>query len=147
VSGERDTFDPVTGEKKRGKLPPVPDLISDQIRFRLESGQAPRDVVDLVSRAENLPRRQILRVVERESRRIERENERIDALPKVTRKRVEVPPGNLGIGIIAGFLGGILGVGVVYAITEGAQTRQGAWVGFVTQAVVASAYYIVRASA
>lgn len=132
-----------SGKNRKERVPEVPDLILDQIRFRLESGQDPEEIADVVVRAERLPREQVIDAIVHESRRIQRQKRRLAAVPRETPARPSEPDGNLGIGIVIGFIGGIFGVGAIYATDTGKQTREGAWVGFCAQAVMAFVIYLL----
>jgi hypothetical protein len=46
--------------------------------------------------------------------------------------------GSLGLGFLAGFFGGCIGLILVYAIAKGPQTKKGAGMGFAAQIVLGS---------
>jgi hypothetical protein len=52
--------------------------------------------------------------------------------------------GSLGLGFLAGFFGGCIGLILVYAIAKGPETKKGAGIGFAAQIVVGA---IMRAAA
>ena len=52
--------------------------------------------------------------------------------------------GSLGLGFLAGFFGGCIGLILVYAIAKGPETKKGAGIGFAAQIVVGA---ILRAAA
>jgi riboflavin transporter FmnP len=52
--------------------------------------------------------------------------------------------GNLGLGILAGFFGGCIGLILVYALAKGAATKKGAGIGFAAQIIVGA---VLRAAA
>lgn len=51
--------------------------------------------------------------------------------------------GSLGLGFLAGFFGGCIGLILVYAIAKGPETKKGAGIGFAAQIVVGA---IMRAA-
>ena len=58
-----------------------------------------------------------------------------------------VPPqGNFGLGFVAGFFGGCIGLILVYAIAKGPQTKKGAGVGFATGIVIGAVIRIILAA-
>jgi hypothetical protein len=44
--------------------------------------------------------------------------------------------GSIGLGFVAGFFGGCIGLILVYAIAKGPDTKKGAGIGFAAQIVV-----------
>lgn len=38
--------------------------------------------------------------------------------------------GSLGLGFVAGFFGGCIGLGLVYSLAKGSETKKGAAIGF-----------------
>jgi hypothetical protein len=44
-----------------------------------------------------------------------------------------MPQGSLGLGFLAGFLGGCIGLILVHAIAKGPETKKGAGIGFGVQ--------------
>jgi hypothetical protein len=56
------------------------------------------------------------------------------------------PEGNLGAGLAAGFFCGCIGLILVLVIAKGPQTKKGAWIGFVVQAVIGVIMQLVQAT-
>jgi hypothetical protein len=54
--------------------------------------------------------------------------------------------GSFGLGFLAGFFGGCIGLILVYAIAKGPQTKKGAGVGFAVQLVVGGMLRIINAA-
>ncbi len=54
--------------------------------------------------------------------------------------------GSFGLGFAAGFLGGCIGLGIVYATSKGEETKRGALIGFGVQAAVGIVVRVVAAS-
>ena len=54
--------------------------------------------------------------------------------------------GSFGLGFAAGFLGGCIGLGIVYATSKGSETKRGALIGFLVQAGVGLAIRVIAAS-
>ena len=54
--------------------------------------------------------------------------------------------GSLGLGFCAGFFGGCIGLGLVYAIAKGPDTKKGAGMGFAAQIVLGVIARIVGAA-
>jgi len=47
-----------------------------------------------------------------------------------------VVQGSTGLGILAGFFGGCIGLVLVLALAKGPDTKRGAWIGFAIQIVI-----------
>lgn len=54
--------------------------------------------------------------------------------------------GSIGLGFLAGFFGGCIGLGLVYAIAKGPQTKKGALMGFGAQFVVGVIFRVIAAA-
>ena len=52
--------------------------------------------------------------------------------------------GSLGLGLLAGFFGGCIGLILVYAIAKGPETKKGAGIGFAAQILIGA---VIRAMA
>ena len=54
--------------------------------------------------------------------------------------------GSFGLGFAAGFLGGCIGAGLVYALAKGPETKRGAKVGFIVQLVLGGIFRVIAAA-
>ncbi len=54
--------------------------------------------------------------------------------------------GSIGLGFCAGFFGGCIGLGLVYAIAKGPATKKGALIGFGCQFAVGILFRVIAAA-
>ncbi|MBL8610047.1 MAG: hypothetical protein JNL38_22110 [Myxococcales bacterium] len=54
--------------------------------------------------------------------------------------------GSIGLGFCAGFFGGCIGLGLVYAIAKGPATKKGALIGFGCQFAVGIVFRVIAAA-